>query len=132
MNIKKIDDLYKPNVSSSNKTGGKHGFKQIFDRTLNEINPTPAPGPIDDKINVIEQGDKILNLLDDYARQLTDPGKTLKDIGPLVDRIEKEVRLIETEAAAKVRDDQELETIIKDLSITANVAVLKFQRGDYI
>ena len=119
----------KPNLPSSKKTGGNQEFKQIFDRTLNEIN---APGPVDDKINVIEHGDKILNLLDDYARQLTDPGKTLKDIGPLVDRIEKEVRLIETEAAAKVHDDQELQTIIKDLSITANVAVLKFQRGDYI
>jgi len=129
MKISKIDDLFKPNLSSSNKTDSNHGFKQIFDRTLNEIN---APGPVDDKINVIEHGDKILNLLDDYARQLTDPGKTLKDIGPLVDRIEKEVRLIETEAAAKVHDDQELQTIIKDLSITANVAVLKFQRGDYI
>jgi len=129
MNISKIDDSFKPNLPSSKKTDGNQEFKQIFDRTLNEIN---APGPVDDKINVIEHGDKILNLLDDYARQLTDPGKTLKDIGPLVDRIEKEVRLIETEAAAKVRDDQELETIIKDLSITANVAVLKFQRGEYI
>lgn len=129
MKISKPEDLFKPNLSSPNKTEGDKGFKQIFDRTLNEIN---TPGPVDDKINVIEHGDKILNLLDDYARQLTDPGKTLKDIGPLVDRIENEVRLIETEAAAKVHDDKELETIIKDLSVTANVAVLKFQRGDYI
>lgn len=132
MDISKLYGLVKPDVSSNNKTDSTSGFKQIFDRTLDEINATPAVNAVDDKMNVIEQGDKILNLLDDYARQLTDPRKTLKDIEPLVDRIENEVHLIEAQAATKVHDDHELETIIKDLSITANVAVLKFQRGDYI
>ena len=132
MNINKIDHLLKTDISSSKRTDTADGFKQIFDRTLNEINATTAPAPVDGKTNVIEQGDKLLNLLDDYARQLTDPSKTLKDIGPLVERIEKEVSSIETQAAANVKNDQNLEAIIKDLAVTANVAVLKFHRGDYI
>lgn len=132
MNINKINLLHKTDISSSQKPDAPGEFKNIFDRTLNEINATTGPAPVDNKTNVIEQGDKLLNLLDDYARQLNNPGKTLKDIGPLVDRIEKEVSLIETQVADKVKNDSQLDAIIKDLSVTANVAVLKFRRGDYI
>jgi len=132
MDINKIDNSYKANLPSSNKTDRDNGFKQIFDRTLNEVNAATAPAPVDSKTNVIEHSDKILNLLDDYARQLTDPGKTLKDIGPLVERIEKEVSLIEKQTAANVHNDRELEAFVKDLAVTANVAVLKFHRGDYL
>lgn len=132
MNINKIDQLPKTDLSSSKKTDTDNGFKQIFDRTLNQINAPAAPAAVDGKTNVIEQGDKILNLLDDYARQLNDPNKTLKDIGPLVEKIEKEVNSIETQAAMNVKNDHKLEAIIKDLAVTANVAVLKFHRGDYI
>lgn len=132
MNINKINPLHKTDLSSSQKTDTDSGFKKVFDRTINEINATTAPAPVDSKTNVIEHGDKLLNLLDDYARQLNDPGKTLKEIGPLVERIEKEVSFIETQAATKVKNDLKLEAIIKDLAVTANVAVLKFHRGDYI
>ena len=132
MDINKIDSVYKANLTSPNKTDTDSGFKQIFDRTLKEVEATTAPAPVDGKTNVIEHGDKILNLLDDYARQLTDPGKTLKDIGPLVETIEKEVRLIEKQTAAKVHNDRKLETFVKDLAVTANVAVMKFHRGDFL
>ena len=132
MNINKINPFQKNDLPSPQKTDTAKGFKEIFDRTLNEVNATTAPAPVDSKKNVIEHGDKLLNLLDDYARQLNDPGKTLKDIGPLVEKIEKEVSLIETQATATVKNDQKLEAIIKDLAVTANVAVLKFHRGDYI
>jgi len=40
--------------------------------------------------------------------------------------------LIEAEAADKVHQDQELEKFVQDLAVTANVAALKFHRGDYI
>jgi len=63
---------------------------------------------------------------------LTDPSKTLKAIEPLVESIKKEVNTIEAEAAEKVDNDNELERIIKDLTITANVAIFKFHRGDYV
>ena len=71
-------------------------------------------------------------MLDDYVRELTDPVKTLKDIEPLVESIRKEVNSIEAEAAEKGYNDNELERIIKDVTITANVAMFKFHRGDYI
>ncbi len=132
MNINKIDNAFKSGLQPSNKVNGDNQFKQIFEKTLHKVAEITMPGPVDHQTDVIKQGDKILNLLDDYARLLIDPGKSLKDIAPLVASIEKEVSLIETEAADKVHHDHELEKFVQDLAVTANVAALKFHRGDYI
>jgi len=132
MDINKINDASKLRLPSSRQVESDTQFRQIFDRTLNKIDATTAPTPADGKIDVIEHGDKILNLLDDFARVLSNPEKTLKDIEPLATNIEKEASLIEAEAAANTPHDRELGKIIRDLAVTANVAVLKFHRGDYI
>lgn len=132
MNINKIDNAFKSGSQPSNKVSGDNQFKQIFEKTLHKVDETTMPGPVDHQTDVIKQGDKILNLLDDYARLLTDPGKSLKDIAPLVASIEKEVSLIEAEAADKIHHDHELEKFVQDLAVTASVAALKFHRGDYI
>ena len=132
MNIHEIDNLYQAKSLSSQKTNKDNKFKQIFNQKLTEIHSTAPQTPLDCKRDVLNQSDKILHLLDDYARELTDPAKTLKDIEPLVESIRKEVNSIEAEAAEKVYNDNELERIIKDLTITANVAISKFHRGDYV
>lgn len=132
MKINRPDNLHPPALPSSYKTDGQNGFRQIFDSAIDKVGETTAALSDDSKMTVIEHGDKLLNLLDNYVRELNDPSKTLKEIGPLVDRIEKEVSLMETKSASKVFDDKELTGIIKDLTVTANVAVCKFQRGDYI
>jgi len=132
MNIHEIDNLYQAKSLSSQKTNKDNKFKQIFNQKLTEIHSTTPQTSLDCKRDVLNQSDKILHLLDDYARELTDPAKTLKDIEPLVESIRKEVNSIEAEAAEKVYNDNELERIIKDLTITANVAISKFHRGDYV
>ena len=78
------------------------------------------------------KSEKILNLLDHYAGDLADPARTLKDIRPLVDSIEKEVTLMESEAVNKVQNDKALDRLVKDLAVTAKVAMYKFNRGDFI
>lgn len=132
MNINKIDNSFQAKLSSTQKTDNGDPFKQVFDQKLDEINATTIPSPLDVKTEVIEQSDKILNLLDDYAMKLADPTRSLRDIGPLVDDIEKAVSSIESKAMKNVRNDKALESFIKDLSVTANVAVYKFHRGDYV
>ena len=132
MDIHEIDNLYQAKSLSSQKINKDNRFKQIFDQKLAGIHAATSQIPLDCKTDVLDQSDKILHLLDDYARELTDPAKTLKDIEPLVESIRNEVSLIEDEAAKKVYNDNELEKIIKDLTITANVAISKFHRGDYI
>ncbi|MBW1727717.1 MAG: hypothetical protein JRF31_12795 [Deltaproteobacteria bacterium] len=132
MDINRIYDLIQGQQSSPKKMDSDCGFKQVFDKKINEINEATMSTSMGGKADVIKHGDKILNLLDDYTRDLADPAKTLKDIGPLVKNIEKEVSLIEAESADAVHNDEALKKIIKDLAVTANVAVYKFHRGDYI
>ena len=133
MDIHEIDNLSQVKSLSSQKISNRdNGFKQIFDQKLAGIHATTSQIPLDCKKDVLGQSDKILHLLDDYARELNDPTRTLKNIEPLVKDIRKEVSLLEDESAMKIKNDNELERIIKDLAITANVAISKFHRGDYV
>ena len=131
MDINKIDNSFQAKLTSTAKVDNNQ-FKQIFDKKLDELQTTPSLAPVDSKSDVIVQSEKILNLLDNYAGELADPSRTLKDIRPLVDSIEKEVSLMESEAVNKVQNDKALDSLVKDLAVTAKVAVYKFHRGDYI
>ena len=132
MDINKIGNLFQAKLSSTAKVNGDNQFTQIFEQKLDELDPTTSLCSIDTKSDVIVQGEKILNLLDLYAGELADPARTLKDIRPLVDSIEKEVTLMESEAVNKVQNDNALDRLVKDLTVTAKVAMYKFHRGDYI
>jgi len=132
MDINKIGNSFQTKLSSTAKIDDDNQFKQIFDQKLDELHPTTSPCPVDSKSDVIVQSEKILNLLDHYAGELADPARTLKDIRPLVDSIEKEVTLMESEAVNKVKNDKTLDRLVKDLAVTAKVAMYKFHRGDYI
>jgi hypothetical protein len=132
MKIDGIDHSFHGKLSSTNNIDKNNGFKQIFDSKLAATDPTTITTPIDSRAGVLDQSDKILNLLDAYARTLTDPTMTLKDISPLVENIEKEVSSIEAEVSNKVHDDKEFGMFVKNLAVTANVAVFKFHRGDYV
>ena len=131
MDINKIDNSFQAKLTSTAKVDNNQ-FKQIFDKKLDELQTTPSLAPVDSKSDVIVQSEKILNLLDDYAGELADPSRTLKDIRPLVDSIENEVSLMESEAVNKVQNDKALDSLVKDLAVTAKVAMYKFHRGDYI
>jgi primase-polymerase (primpol)-like protein len=132
MDINKVDNSFHAALSSAKKADCDHQFKQIFDQKLDEINGTGIISLVDNKRNVMEQSEKILNLLDRYSGSLADPTKSLKDIGHLVDSIEKEVGLIESGSGNQVHNDKALDKIVKDLAVTAKVAMYKFHRGDFI
>ena len=132
MGVNEINNSYQPKLRTPTKVHKGTEFKGIFEKKLSETNAAVPPIPMEGKTEVLERSDKILGLLEDYARDLNNPAKTLKDMGPLVDSIEKEVSLIEAEAADKIGHDKDLEQFIRDLAVTANVAVFKFQRGDYV
>jgi hypothetical protein len=132
VDINKIDHSYQEKVGSSTSKTEENGFKKVFDQKMNEINGTLPQNLLEGKSNVLKQGDKILNLLDDYGRVLTNPAMTLKEIEPLVERIEEEVSLFEIKAAQAGHDDKALDRLTHDLATTAQVALYKFRRGDFI
>lgn len=132
MDIKKIDNSFQAALSCTKKADCDHQFKQIFDQKLDAINGTESISLVDDKRNVMAQSEKILNLLDSYSGALADPTKSLKDIRPLVDSIEREVGSIESVNKNQIVDDKTLDKIVKDVAVTAKVAMYKFHRGDFI
>jgi len=132
VDINEISNVYRGKLASSKKVEKGNGFTQILEQRLAEINPTNPQAPRGIKADILKQSDRVLNLLDDYARQLADPAKTLKDIEPLAISIKEEVGIIESEVSDKLHNDKDLERLIKDLTVTANVAMFKFHRGDYI
>ena len=132
MNIKGIDNLYDAKLPSPGRTEENSGFKEIFDRTVSGTN---APAPVeslDPRAMVLDRSDRVLDLLDTYAGKLADTSTSLKEIHPLVKRIENEVRFMESDAADLAGEHEDMGHLLRQVAATANVAVLKFERGDYI
>jgi hypothetical protein len=132
MDISKINHLNKKILSSPHKSERDHGFQKIFDRKLNEIAATDTSMAVDNKVGVLEQGEKILGLLDQYTKVLSDPTKTLKEIGAIVKHLEVEAGQFGAEGTDQALQDREFGKLINDIAVTANVAVMKFHRGDFI
>ena len=132
LDINKINHSYQEKIRLTAGKTKDSGFKKVFGKKIDEINRMAPRDLSEVKTNVLDQGDRILNLLDDYGRVLTDPDKTLKEIEPLVERLETEVRLFEEEAALEDYHDQAFDQLTQDLAVTARVALIKFRRGDYL
>jgi len=132
MDVSEISHSFQAKLSSSKKANRDNGFKGVFHRKISEIDAATHQPILESKADVLKCSHKILSLLDDYVRELKNPSRPLKDIEPLVKSIEEETGMIEAWAAHEVHDDHELERLIKDLTVTANVAVYKFKRGDHI
>ena len=132
MKIDQIDQLYHGKLSSPEKTTKGGGFEKILENRLTEIGQTASQLPQGSNAEILKRSERVLDLLDEYASGLNDTNKTLKDIEPLVASIKEEADCIERENRDKLQHDKELERFIKELSVTANVAIFKFHRGDYI
>ena len=132
MKIDQIDQLYHGKLSSPEKATKGDGFKKILENRLTEIGQTASQLPQGSNAEILKRSERVLDLLDEYASGLNDTNKTLKDIEPLVASIKEEADCIERENQDKLQHDKELERFIKELSVTANVAMFKFHRGDYI
>jgi hypothetical protein len=135
MNIHEIEALLqtgsKPSPTHNEETGDKD-FEKILKSTLSEINKINKNTLSDTNSTLLMHGDKVLSLLDNYAQNLNNPNKTLRDIEPLIGEIEKEITFIETEATKDTyKNDEELQNLLNELALTANVNIYKFYRGDF-
>ena len=121
MDIHRITHPKQTLIAASNKKNKSTDFREVFDQKLSA----------DTVPELLNHGDRILDLLDVYRSDLANPEKTLKEIGPLVESIEREVEVIQAKAAMGGQKDRELTELVTNLSVTANVAMFKFHRGDY-
>jgi hypothetical protein len=107
-------------------------FSEVLRARISQTNPaSSATGP-DSRAAFLEQSEKVLGLLDGFAQALADPRKTLRDMEPVVRTMEGEVKLLETAAGVEEGPDRSLSQLMSDVSLMANVALIKFYRGDYV
>lgn len=124
----------------------KNTFEQVLARseTSRETSPTQAASALgeiqsvgfrinDSHVDPLESGtDVLLNKLDTYAKALSDPGRTLKDIEPLLMDIKQEAEQLQEAIQSADQDQNSLKSVAEQSTLLAQVEYQKFIRGDYV
>lgn len=84
-----------------------------------------------DKLSTIDRIEKVLDLLDEYRRQLADPNATLREIQPLVKSLETENRQLQP-VLNSIGEGDQLKQILNQTLVTTSLEVIKYNKGDYI
>ncbi len=132
-----------------NKGADSDLFKKTFDRILSESSEkTQASassslsglGEIstfslkieDESVGAVEKNtDQLLTLMEQYAKDLSDPGKSLKDIEPLVQGIKEGADLLAESVKNDTGSSSAMKSLAEESAVLANVEYMKFMRGDY-
>jgi hypothetical protein len=119
-------------LTSKTRIEDNTSFREVLQLRISQTNPaSSATGP-DVKAAFLEQGERVLDLLDDFAQALGDPQKTLRELEPLVLKMEGEAKPLELAPDSEGGSDQSLSRLMSDVSLLANVTLVKFRRGDYL
>ena len=139
------DEFKKVLSAVQSKIGGAQEKSpvQVHDVQGNPLKVPPPSGvagltdaPFSDTLAAYVQGkvrkvEDMLDSLESYSNALSDPGKNLKDIAPLVCLLERDV-----EQLSALGEDLPAGDRLKDLArqtlILAQVEVSRFNRGDYL
>lgn len=133
-----IDGIYKPGIQklpasgSGNRPEKSNGFKEILQRKISQTEALEMQSSSNARPGFLARSEKVLDLLEMFARQLTDAQKTLRDIEPLVESIEKETVWLEQDIVAGEAVEKEVSQMVREVAVTATVATSKFHRGDYM
>jgi len=123
-----FQNILKESVENSAKNPPKIQSSTLMD-PVSAIRFDPlAP---QDKTITIERVHNLLNLLDKYRKQLSDPHVTLRTLEPLMNTIAKEKDQLSGLLESLPNADG-LKQILNQTLITASLEFIKFNRGDYI
>jgi hypothetical protein len=137
------NQLLKPQTKTAGTSSGD--FSASLNRAMEAESPSSAPAaalgeiqastfqPIEApaKETLVSNTGSLLDLMDDYAHNLGNPSKSLKDIAPILDTInERATELLKQSQTLAPQDG--LHRIASEVALTARMEVMKFQRGDYV
>jgi len=150
MKIGSSDEITKYLLTeTAKKTGTAAGkFGEILSETMegsrsgDTVSPKIAAGagmapismnPILSGVSLplIDRVDHFLNTLDEYRQKLGDHRFSLKEIDPLVRKLETEKENL-MPGFQSLSDTDELKGILDETLIAASLEVVRFNRGDYI
>lgn len=123
-----FENILKESVENATKNPSKIQPSTLMDPvSAIRFNPlTPQ-----DKSITVERIHKLLNLLDNYRQQLSDPHVTLRTLEPVMNTIAKEKDQLSGLLDSMPNEDG-LKHILNQTLITASLEVIKFNKGDYI
>ena len=126
------DDDFKNILKASVERTAHHQAKTQSPALMQPISAIKFP-PLspENKSVTIDRLDNLLNLLDNYRKQLADPQVSLRRIEPLMNTIEKEKEQLSSVLDSLASEDG-LKDIVNRTLITASLEVIKYNRGDYI
>ena len=134
MEIKGIGGASGPNgLTKAEKKGDNADFREVLQARIAQTGPaSPVAGP-DMRPVFAAQSEKMIGLLDDFARGLANPRKTLKEMAPLVQSMEGELRDLEAaREGVEQGGDRALSELVSEVSLLAHVTLFKYQRGDFV
>lgn len=119
-------------LTPSIKTDNNADFREILKARISQTNAaSPAIGKEPNPV-LLAQSVKVLDLLDGFAQALADPRRTLKDMVPLVRGMEGEVGRLDDASCAEGKQATGDLALARDVSLLAHVALIKFDRGDFV
>lgn len=125
------NDLFRQNLEAARAKWPASGTPAAGPSALGEVRPPVIPAVAGVSAGIVDKTESLLEMLEIYTRNMEDPKKTLKDIEPLIDSIQKEASSLVAEADRKMPEDTVLKGIVNEFAVAANVEYLKFYRGDY-
>lgn len=84
-----------------------------------------------DAASVLDRIDTFLDVLDQYRSGLADPRVTLKQLYPLIQKIDTEKQHLSA-MNDHLGEGDRLKGIIEDVLVTASQELAKFNRGEYV
>jgi hypothetical protein len=79
---------------------------------------------------VVVQIENLLSLLEDYQQKMEDSAISLKEVYPLIERLESENKKLRP--ILETLPDGTLKEILNSAMVTSSVEVIKYNRGDYL
>ncbi len=83
-------------------------------------------------IKIRNRASDLLNRLEVYVDQLTNPDISLKTIESELEQIKEHAGTLLKDAEASPFADPKLKSIVRQSAVTATTEYIKFQRGDYL
>lgn len=132
---------------SIRQQAGDQGFGAILKETVEKTKEeapvqrlagvVPLSGIQMNRLQDIEKGsvmkriEKFLDMIDGYRRNLGNPKVTLRELNPLVEKMQAEKERL-TPILDALPEGDALKGILNQALVTSSLEVLKFKRGDYI
>ena len=146
-NDKILKTIHPAKTHNTAKPGGQE-FKTIFQKAVDNSTKIDTRTQIPPRINntsgiqfntikpventsIIDRAERMLDILDNYQQELSDPNAPLRDIHPLIQEMEMENERL-TPILDSLPGGDGLKDILNQILITSSVEVMKFNRGSYV